>query len=74
MSETAEKKETAEKTVSEKATPVKEEVKYTKDSILCSERFKNRADILNVLLEEGRTYSLDTVDRMIEKFMKGKVN
>lgn len=72
MSETAEKKE---KTVSEKETPpVKEEVMYTKDSIICSERFKNRADILSVLLEDDKTYNLDTVDKMIEKFMKGKVN
>lgn len=72
MSETAEKKEKA--VVDKSATVENPAVKYTKESIISSEKYRNRADILNVLLEDNQTYSLDTVDKMIEKFMKGKVN
>lgn len=72
MSETAEKKEKA--VVDKTATVDNAAVKYTKESIIRSEKYRNRADILNVLLEDDKTYNLDTVDKMIEKFMKGKVN
>lgn len=70
MSETAEKKENVavDKNVKSTAT------KYTKESIISSEKYKNRSDILTVLLEDGKTYDLETVDKTIEKFMKGKVN
>ena len=64
--------ETTEKT--EKVSAKKETKKYTKESITGSEKYKGRADILNVLLEDGKTYDLETVDKMIDKFMKGKVN
>lgn len=71
MSETTEKKEKAatDKTATVKNTATK----YTKKSIVGSEKYKNRADILNVLLEE-KTYDLETVNKMLENFMKGKVN
>lgn len=70
MSEAIEKKVAVDKTTTvENAT-----IKYTKESIIGSEKYKNRADILNVLLEEGKEYTLDAVDVLIEKFMKGKVN
>lgn len=72
MSEITEKKE---KAAADKETTVKNTAaKYTKESIVSSERYKNRADVLNVLLEDGKTYDLETVDKMVEKFMKGKVN
>lgn len=69
MSEAIEKKVAVDKTTTvENAT-----IKYTKESIIGSEKYKNRADILNVLLEDGKTYDCETVDKTIEKFMKGKV-
>ena len=63
--------ETVEKT--EKASTKKEVTKYTKESIIKSEKYKNRADILSVLLEDGKAYDFETIDKTIEKFMKGKV-
>lgn len=72
MSETAEKKEKA--AADKEATVKNAAVKYTKNSIISSEKYKNRVDILSVLLEDGKTYDLETVDKMVEKFMKGKVN
>lgn len=72
MSEVTEKKE---KAVPDKTATVDNvAIKYTKESIIGSEKYRNRADILNVLLEDDKTYNLDTVDKMIDKFMKGKVN
>lgn len=64
--------ETTEKT--EKVSTKKDATKYQKESIITSEKYKHRADILSVLLEDGKTYDLETVDKMIEKFMKGQVN
>lgn len=64
--------EAIEKT--EKVSTKKETRKYTKDSILASEKYRSRKDILQVLLEDGKSYDLDTVDKMVDKFMKGKVN
>lgn len=58
----------------EKVSVKKETPKYTKEKIVTSKKYRNRADILNVLLEDGKTYDLDTVDKTLEKFMKGKVN
>lgn len=58
----------------ERVSVKKETPKYTKEKIVTSKKYSSRADILNVLLEDGETYELDTVDKMIEKFMKGKVN
>ena len=72
MSEVTEKKE---KAVPDKTATVENAaLQYTKESIINSEKYKNRADILNVLLKDDQTYTLETVDKMIDKFMKGKVN
>lgn len=53
---------------------MKKQTEYSKEQILMSNRYKNRKDLINVLLEDGKYYSTDTVDKMIEKFMKGKVS
>lgn len=47
-----------------------EELKFTKGQILASNKYKHRRDVLNVVLEYGRDYSLEEVDNMIDKFMK----
>ena len=58
---------------------------YSKEQIIQSKKFKSRVDVLRVILDEnktytiadvesGRKYSLKEVDAVIDKFMKGKVN
>lgn len=47
---------------------------YTVEQLAASKRYANRRDIIRALLEEGKTYTLDEVDRLIEMYMKGKVN
>ena len=45
-------------------------VVFTKKKILTMERYKNRVDLLGVLLND-RSYTLDEVDGVLNKFMKG---
>ena len=47
---------------------------YTKEQILSSKKYKSRRDALGVVLVDGETYTLETVDSLLETFMKGKVN
>lgn len=57
----------------------KEEVKnneeslYSKEQILKSNKFKNRIDILNVLLQDDKDYTLSDVENVLNKFMKRRV-
>lgn len=46
---------------------------YTKEQLAASKRYANRRDIISALLVDGKTYTLNEVDELIEKFMKGKV-
>lgn len=46
---------------------------HTKAQLLASKRYANRQDIINALLEDGKTYTTAQVDALIEKFMKGQV-
>ena len=51
-----------------------DKVVFTKNTILHSQKYSNRRDLLSVLLEDGKTYTKDQVDALIENFMKkGKV-
>ena len=51
-----------------------EKITFSKAKILRFERYKNRVDLLNVLLDDKKPYTTDEVDSLVEKFMKGKVN
>lgn len=52
----------------------KQEFKFNKEQILASNKYKNRRDVLDVLLADGVEYTLKEVETLLEKFMKGKVN
>ncbi len=52
---------------------VKEKVLYTKKQIIQSEIFKDRKDLLNVLIKDDESLALDDVNNRIDKFMKGGV-
>ena len=76
----AEKKETLEKAVpgnGEKGETAvineKPETRFTKEQLLSSGRFRERRDIADALLKTGELYTVKTVEQMIEKYMKGKV-
>ena len=48
-------------------------VTFPKDKLLQSLKYANRKDVLNVVLEDGKEYSFEEVDKRINAFMKGKV-
>lgn len=50
-----------------------EKTMYSKEQILKSNKFKNRVDILNVLLQDDKEYSLSDVEDTLNKFMKRRV-
>lgn len=47
-----------------------EEVKFTKEQILKSKNYRDKRDLINALLVNGRSYALSEVDKQIEKFME----
>lgn len=46
---------------------------FSKQNILTFRRYAERRDLLSVLLEDGKMYTIDQVDDLIGQFMKGKV-
>lgn len=58
-------------------TAKKEEVtrtsSFSKEQILSAAKFANRRDLLSVVLEDGKTYTVEDVQKEIDKFMKGEV-
>lgn len=52
----------------------KEDVKFTKEQILKSKKFKNRVDLIRVILQDNESYTLEEVQKEIDKFMKRRVN
>jgi len=47
--------------------------KFSKAQLLKSNWYSHRRDVLEALLEDGKTYSHADVDELISNFMKGKV-
>ena len=48
-------------------------ITFTKEKILKFKRYKYRIDLLNVLLDDVKAYTITEVDALIDNFMKGKV-
>lgn len=59
--------------LSEKKTEKAEVVKFSKGQILTAKKYKHNKDVVNVVLSDDQVYTLEDVDKLIEKFMKGKV-
>lgn len=52
---------------------VKELPKFTKSQIVGSQKYERFKDFLNGNLEDDKMYSMQDVDSLLEKFMKGMV-
>lgn len=50
-----------------------ETARFTKGQFLESRRFMGRRDIINALLEDGKEYTVSTIEEEIRNYMKGKV-
>lgn len=64
----AKKTTTGTATRSEQTEPM-----FSKEQILASARFANRRDLVDALLDTDKSYTLETVDNLIDKYMKGQV-
>ena len=49
---------------------IKKETKYTKGQLIKSKKYLDKVDLLNVLLQEDKSYSFSEVDSLINEFMK----
>lgn len=50
-----------------------EETKFVKSQIVSSDKYKNRADLLNVLLEDDKEYTLSEIEKKLEDFLSREV-
>ena len=50
-----------------------QESTYSKEQVLKSKKYKNRKDVLNVVLKDDKVYTLKEVDKLIDGFMKKEV-
>lgn len=55
--------------MSEKA----KEATFTKAQLLKSKKYSERVDLLNVLLEDSKTYTSKEVDELVKDFMNKEV-
>lgn len=53
--------------------PEKIEKLFSKEQLLAAERFQEKKDIVNALLSPDKQYTVEAVEQMIEKYMKGQV-
>lgn len=49
------------------------ETKFVKSQIIGSDKYKNRADLLNVLLEDDKEYTSSDIDKKLEDFLGKEV-
>lgn len=53
-----------------------EKIEFSKNQLLAAKRFRGKRDALNAVLSkypDDETFTVKTVEQMIEDFMKGKV-
>lgn len=51
----------------------KEDTTFTKAQLLKSRKYSERVDLLNVLLEDSKTYTSKEVDELVKDFMNKEV-
>lgn len=49
------------------------DIKYDKETIVKSKKYRDRKDLLMVLLEDEVLYSEEEIKNIIEEFMKGVI-
>lgn len=47
---------------------------FVKEQIVSAKKYEDEVDIVNALLDEGKSYTLAEVDNIIDEFKKGRVN
>lgn len=60
-------------TVVETVEVTKKVTKYTKDVIIASKQYKKYKDLLTVVLDANKTYSLKEVDKVLQDTLTSKI-
>ncbi len=53
---------------------INKEIKHLKEAILSSQKYLDKRDLINILLDDETEYSLDEVDGLIKEFLNKEVN
>lgn len=69
----AKKKQTTAPVAEPAPAPTKPAKWFTKQAILFAEPYKFRSALVDALLDDDKTYTLEEVDALIEQYMKRKV-
>ena len=62
-----------EKIMADEVQVTKNVAKYTKSKLLASKKYKNRIDLLTVILQDDNQYTIEEVDKAIKDFMNKKI-
>ena len=46
---------------------------FTREQLLKAKVFRDRRDALGAVLEDGKTYTIQEADKLLDRFMKGQV-
>lgn len=52
---------------------IEKPVTYTKAQLVDSAKYRNRKDLINAVLVDGKTYTIEEVEQRVEQFMRGTV-
>lgn len=61
-----------DKKITTKDKPLVNNSKFTKKVILTFDKYSKRKDLLQVLLKDNKSYTIEEVDKIINDFMGGK--
>lgn len=48
-------------------------IEFSKEQILASAKYRNNRDLVDAILDEKKRYTIENVDSLVEKYMKGEV-
>lgn len=48
-------------------------IEFSKEQILASAKYHNNRDLVDAILDEKKKYTIENVDSLVEKYMKGEV-
>lgn len=48
-------------------------IRYTKDQLIRSEKYRNQRDLISALFDDRKVYSATEAEEIMNQFMKGKV-
>ncbi len=56
-----------------KQTKEKTEMEFTKQELLTAKKLAKNKDLVNALLEDDKTYTVEKVEQIVDNYLKGKV-